>query len=404
MTNGRRRQLLLAWFVKLVIVQYLIGRTNAFVELKPHPKPSDEFHQPRRYIIETTPTSYNCPVPYSDEKFLIHASTRHFLLTTLAVSLPVLLLAPFIAIAIDHPVDQDVLRVPIPVPDYRYFVSGGICAAVSHGITTPIDVVKTRIQADPAKFERMNLLESVNTILQQDGAGALLGGLAPTIAGYGIEGSAKFGLYESLKPVFSDLASTQAAGFLLASVVAGATASLLLVPLEQTRIRLVTEPDFADGLFPALSRLVREEGIISVFLGGFPAMLSKQVPYTFAKQVSFDVFASMLYLFAYQANLAPVDIKAEVSIAAAFAASILACIASHPGDVILTDTYKKGEVIGGRIPRLGNVIATIYNSQGLAGFFTGLTARFFHVGAIITSQLVLYDYVKQLLGLPATGT
>jgi solute carrier family 25 phosphate transporter 3 len=323
---------------------------------------------------------------------------------TLASCLPVLLLAPCITIAIDHPIDQDILRVPIPVPDYRYFLSGGICAAVSHGITTPIDVVKTRIQADPAKFDRMNPLESVNTILQQDGAVALLGGLAPTIAGYGIEGSAKFGLYESLKPVFSDLVSTQAAGFLLASVVAGATASLLLVPLEQTRIRLVTDPDFADGLVPALARLIREEGIVSVFLGGFPAMLSKQVPYTFAKQVSFDVFASTLYLFAYQVNLAPMDVKTEVSIAAAFAASILACIASHPGDVILTDTYKKGEVIGGRIPPLGHVVATIYKSQGISGFFTGLTARFFHVGAIITSQLVLYDYVKQLLGLPATGT
>ena len=29
--------------------------------------------------------------------------------------------------------------------DYRYFVAGGTCAAISHGITTPLDVVKTRI-------------------------------------------------------------------------------------------------------------------------------------------------------------------------------------------------------------------------------------------------------------------
>ena len=33
--------------------------------------------------------------------------------------------------------------------DYRYFVAGGVCAATSHGITTPIDVVKTRMQAQP---------------------------------------------------------------------------------------------------------------------------------------------------------------------------------------------------------------------------------------------------------------
>lgn len=50
--------------------------------------------------------------------------------------------APLIACAIDHPVDHDILNIPIPVPDFRYFISGGLCAATSHGITTPIDVVK----------------------------------------------------------------------------------------------------------------------------------------------------------------------------------------------------------------------------------------------------------------------
>lgn len=42
--------------------------------------------------------------------------------------------------------------------------------------------------------------------------------------------------------------------------------------------------------------------------------------------------------------------------------------------------------------------------SALSGFFTALQARFVHVGMIITSQLVIYDLVKQLLGLPATGS
>ena len=33
--------------------------------------------------------------------------------------------------------------------DYRFFVAGGACAAVSHGVTTPIDVIKTKMQAEP---------------------------------------------------------------------------------------------------------------------------------------------------------------------------------------------------------------------------------------------------------------
>lgn len=111
-----------------------------------------------------------------------------------------------------------------------------------------------------------------------------------------------------------------------------------------------------------------------------------------AKQVSFDMFASYLYLF--------ISAKTEVEFFAAFLASILACLASHPGDVVLTATYK----VSGSNDGFVQVVTNLYDQKGINGFFAGISARFFHVGAIITSQLILYDIIKQLLGLPATGT
>jgi solute carrier family 25 phosphate transporter 3 len=47
--------------------------------------------------------------------------------------------------------------------DYRYFVAGGTCAAISHGITTPIDVVKTKIQANPTVSEEESMNRSQPT-------------------------------------------------------------------------------------------------------------------------------------------------------------------------------------------------------------------------------------------------
>jgi solute carrier family 25 phosphate transporter 3 len=170
-----------------------------------------------------------------------------------------ILTLPLAAGAIDHPVDQAILGIPIPVPDIRYFISGGLCAALSHGVTTPIDVVKTRIQSEPEVFNE-GLLSATRTIVAQNGVGALLGGLGPTVVGYGSEGAIKFGLYESLKPVFSQFlpADDVAVAYLAASVIAGAAASLLLCPMEHTRIRLVTEPTFAKGLVCFLSSVVYE--------------------------------------------------------------------------------------------------------------------------------------------------
>lgn len=160
----------------------------------------------------------------------------------------------------------------------------------------------------------------------------------------------------------------------------------------------MTDPDFADGLVSGVQRLVDESGVGSLFYG-LTAMLSKQVPYTFAQQVSFDVVATMLYAAAANANFATADVKIEISALAALSASIVACIMSHPGDVLLTTTYKNTKA-----ESFGTVVNTVFERNGLAGFFTGLPARFVHVGAIMTSQLVLYDFIKQLLGLPATGT
>eukprot|EP00546_Thalassionema_frauenfeldii_P019411 CAMPEP_0178901332 /NCGR_PEP_ID=MMETSP0786-20121207/3962_1 /TAXON_ID=186022 /ORGANISM="Thalassionema frauenfeldii, Strain CCMP 1798" /LENGTH=316 /DNA_ID=CAMNT_0020572419 /DNA_START=276 /DNA_END=1226 /DNA_ORIENTATION=- len=311
--------------------------------------------------------------------------------------------APLIACAIDHPVDHDILNIPIPVPDFRYFISGGLCAATSHGITTPIDVVKTRVQAEPKVFQDGGLLESAQIIIEKDGLEALLGGLGPTVIGYGIEGAAKFGLYESLKQPFLSLLSSSSPTipYFFASVLAGAAASLLLCPLERARIRTVTDPTFEEkNLLVGLSRITQEEGPSGLFRG-CSAMICKQVPYTIFKQVSFDLVAKMLYGIVASATLfAPADVKLEVSVGAAFCASILACIASHPGDVLLTATFQDASS-----PKLlPSVLSNVYEQRGINGFFTGIGARFYHVGAIITSQLVLYDFIKQLLGLPATGS
>jgi len=115
-----------------------------------------------------------------------------------------------------------------------------------------------------------------------------------------------------------------------------------------------------------------------------------------AKQVSFDIFAALLYSLLKGSQQ---DMKWIVSVCAAAAASVLACVFSQPGDVILTETYKD------KTPgSFGSVIGKINERGGVPEFFVGTQARMIHVGGIITSQLVVYDIVKQLLGLPATGS
>lgn len=119
------------------------------------------------------------------------------------------------------------------------------------------------------------------------------------------------------------------------------------------------------------------------------------------KQVSFDLFAVLLYTFASKFDTKNMDMKWIISTGAAFLASIVACLSSQPGDMILTATYKgKGDAGRGFLP----IIRSIYAKHGLGGFFLGVQARLAHVASIITTQLVIYDMVKLSLGLPVTGS
>ena len=49
--------------------------------------------------------------------------------------------------------------------------------------------------------------------------------------GYGLEGALKFGFYETFKVVFKTLTSVEFINYLIASVIAGAIASVVLVQI-----------------------------------------------------------------------------------------------------------------------------------------------------------------------------
>ena len=110
-------------------------------------------------------------------------------------------------------------------------------------------------------------------VVAKEGAGALLTGLGPTAAGYFLQGAFKFGGYELFKKQIVDglgyetAQKNRAAVYLGASAIAEFFADIALCPLEATRIRLVSEPTFANGLLGGFARIAKEEGIKGFYSG-----------------------------------------------------------------------------------------------------------------------------------------
>ena len=71
-----------------------------------------------------------------------------------------------------------------------------------------IDVVKTRIQINPA-YKQFNLLSGARHVIATEGPSGLLTGFGPTAVGYLVQGGAKFAGYEFWKKQFTQIAGDQ---------------------------------------------------------------------------------------------------------------------------------------------------------------------------------------------------
>ena len=194
---------------------------------------------------------------------------------------------------------------------------------------------------------------------------------------------------------------SQVLAFMMCGVVAGTAASIVLAPMEALRIRLVSEPNFAPkGWVQGGRRIIKREGVLSLWRGVKP-QIYKQVPYTVTKNVSFDYFTRFAYRIAIASGLAMNQgTKFAILLFSAGLASILSCVSSQPGDMLLSlVSARQGEF------RSTNDIARdiLKSDKGIRGFFVGLNCRICHVGIIVTLQLVLYDFLKRLCGGIATG-
>lgn len=281
----------------------------------------------------------------------------------------------------------------------RFAFAGAVCCSVTHGGMTPVDVVKTRIQLDPVTYNR-GMIGGFRQVIQNEGAGALLTGVGPTFAGYFLQGAFKFGGYEFFKQQsisllgYETASQNRTAVYLASSACAEFFADIALCPLEATRIRLVSEPTFANGLIGGFSKIAKTEGI-GAFYNGFGPILFKQIPYTMAKFVVYEKVAEAAYANFFDKSKTSPGMNTVINLGSGLIAGFAAAIISQPADTMLSKINKTkglpGESTASRLVKIGSEL-------GLRGSFAGIGARLFMVGTLTAGQFAIYGDIKRALG------
>ncbi|MCL7026906.1 hypothetical protein MKW94_000553 [Papaver nudicaule] len=83
--------------------------------------------------------------------------------------------------------------------DAENAVIGAFSGAITGAITTPLDVIKTRLMVQGSANQYKGIVDCVKTIVREEGAPALLKGIGPRVLWIGIGGSIFFGVLERTK-------------------------------------------------------------------------------------------------------------------------------------------------------------------------------------------------------------
>ncbi|VEN60290.1 unnamed protein product [Callosobruchus maculatus] len=281
----------------------------------------------------------------------------------------------------------------------HYFALCGLGGILSCGIThtavVPLDLVKCRLQVDPAKYK--NVVNGFKVTLREDGARGLAKGWAPTFFGYSMQGLCKFGLYEVFKVLYSDTIGEENAYlyrtwlYLAASASAEFFADIALSPMEAAKVKIQTTPGFANTLREAWPRIMREEGMNGFYKSLVPLWM-RQIPYTMMKFACFEKTIELLYRYVVPKPRDQCS-KAEqlvVTFAAGYIAGVFCAIVSHPADTVVSKLNQEK----------GSTALEAAKKLGMAGLWKGLMPRIVMIGTLTALQWFIYDAFKVAMRMP----
>jgi solute carrier family 25 folate transporter 32 len=178
---------------------------------------------------------------------------------------------------------------------------GGVAGAASGIVTCPLDVIKTKLQAQGAfridskltgpsgREMYRGMLGSGRTIIRQDGLRGLYRGLAPMMMGYLPTWALYMWIYDESKGYFkrNDWDSTATGKYtsrIMAAVAAGACSTTVTNPIWVIKTRLMSQISYSSshsshtpwqykGTRDAVRKMYRSEGIKAFYSGLAPALL-----------------------------------------------------------------------------------------------------------------------------------
>lgn len=269
-------------------------------------------------------------------------------------------------------------------PMVKAFLAGSFSGTCSTVLFQPLDLLKTKIQANTET--RVGMMKMTRNVLSTESIGGLWKGLVPsivrTVPGVGIY----FSAMHAMKTGLCDGKPSS-----MASMVIGATArcmaGTIMIPATVIKIRYESGRFEYRGIREAFQGIYKREGVRGLTSGILPTLF-RDAPF------------SGLYLMLYNnlktgfAALAPYTGDTNHHFLCGLTAGCLASILTHPADVLKThmqlNPIKK---------TITEASLAVFQSSGMKGFMTGLAPRMLRRSLMASLAWSVYEKAMKNIGI-----
>lgn len=280
--------------------------------------------------------------------------------------------------------------------------AGGVGCGIAGFLTNPFDVIKVRNQQFiDAKYQSFR--GTATAIWTEEGLRGFYKGASASVLRECTYSSVRMGLYEPIKRQYALMLNVDDDGDcptsspwikLLSSFTSGAIGSAIFNPVDVVKVRFQSAPKSPppySSLRDAFVTIYKEKGLSGLYIGA-SATVTRAAFLTSAELGSYDIIKNNILV-----SYLGFDKEANIThFGASFIASLIACTAANPADVVKTRVMNDPHGhVGGVIEHFKHIL----KADGPLGFLKGWTASYLRIGPHTVISLVLIEKVRQMIGM-----
>lgn len=289
----------------------------------------------------------------------------------------------------------------VEIPKYARFLMGGGAGMAATCFVQPLDLVKTRMQmsgiAGGVK-EHKTAFHALVNIMKNEGPLAVYNGLSAGLLRQATYTTTRLGIYTSLTDSFKDSSGNitfiQKCSF---GMIAGGTGAVVGTPAELALIRMTSDGRLPKNeqrgyknVFDALFRVVKEEGVFTLWRGCTPTVF-RAIFVNMAQLATYSQTKQFLLSLPYfQDNI-------WCHFSASMVSGLATTWASLPPDIVKT-RIQSMKIIDGK-PEYKNgldVLQKVIRNEGVFALWKGFTPCYLRIGPHTVLTFIFLEQMQKI--------